>query len=460
MTMHSRHGYARLNQAVNLLLGLRACFSADSATQRSVDKGASSASRSRADRSNRERARLVFYAFCLVLFVPLAFQLSRSPATTLRLRPTRRFRGEAVHAWILPDNDTVAGHPREYTTEECRVHLAEFLKPIHSPRPAPGDNSKTTPASAISPKAKPAPIANLKTSALTSKTSPTPAINTQTSSTPCLRLLVVIIFNAPLYSHAPFLRKLYEPFFHSVVIYGKVESAKFNVLAAKKTPGYLGDFQHYVISQATVEFPGYDGYMWCTDDLVFNFKEAFTFLDPDKIWLPVGYYGKESSPNIYDKRTDWLWSSSVGLPAVRNLYGCIPRGFREKGARWFGGPDRVTNSVGDFGYIPRRFVEDFRMLAFSFRYVFMEIALPTAFYMMSSSTDDFQVVSRPGGSATWLWTPRERRKPLEKLTNQTLILHPVKLNKKPDVQRRLLEKMDREWNWSKRRANIPWLHCI
>ena len=330
----------------------------------------------------------------------------------------------AVHTWILADDDRVGGRPRVRSPDECRFHFAEFLHPIHSPRPA-------------------------------------PAIDPSETKTPtkCLRLLVVVIFNHPLYNHVPFLRRLYEPFFSTVVFYGKEESGEYDVRAAKQTPGQLGNFQHYIIAQATVEFPHYDGYLWLADDLVFNFKEALTFLDPRKLWLPAGYWGQGASPNIYDERKDWHWPLNKGLPALRSLYGCIPEIYRERSTRWFGGPDRVTRSVGDFGYIPRRFVEDFRILSYSLRYAHMEIVLPTSFYMMSNSTDDFQVVSQAPYSVQWLWGKKERRHAFEKLTSNTLIVHPVKLYKNPAKQRALLEKLDKDWNWTRRVSTIPWLHC-
>ena len=309
-----------------------------------------------------------------------------------------------------------------HATEQCRRKYADFVRPRHTPQAA-------------------------------------PSISFADRKAKCVRVLVVVIFNSPLYDHVPFLRKLYEPFFSSVVFYGTNESAKFNVRAAKETPGYFGDYQHFVISQATVEFPGYDGYMWIADDLIFNFKEALPSLDPNKLWFSIPYYGHKASPNIHEDRVDWHWNKTFGLPAVRSLYGCIPGVYTSRSSQWFGGPERVTVNVADFGYIPRRFVDDFRILSYSLRSVFMEITLPTAFFMMSNSTDDFQVVCHPPFKAQWLWEAADRKNILGKLTNLTMFLHPVKLYRNATLQQTLVAKMNREWKWSERTLNAPWLHC-
>ena len=358
---------------------------------------------------------LAAFLFCAATLLFIGFTLERYGQGMAR---------ERLRGWMpRPDSSS----PRACTkasSGKCCGKYADFVKPIHTPQPLAALNSSGT------------------------------------REKKCLRVLVVIIFNSPLYDHAPFLRKLYEPFFSSVVFYGKERSAKFNILAAKETPGYLGNFQQIVISQATVEFPGYDGYMWLADDLIFNFKEALPFLNPERLWVPVGYYGHDASPNVYENRKDWHWPSAMGLPAVRKLYKCVPKVFRARSEQWFGGPDRVTTNIGDFGYIPKRFVEDFRILSYSLRRVFMEIAIPTAFYWMSKSNENMETVFRPPYVVYWLWTDEERRDPFKKLTNDTLLLHPVKLYRNPDNQKKLLAKMDKEWNFSKREFNVPWLKCM
>ena len=356
-----------------------------------------------------KRNQLASVAVCCFLFLLAVSWFS--PLGTV-VSPRRLFPSTTPSNLPRPNRIHISEPP-----ELCRRKYADFVRPRYTPQPVP-------PLSVGDKKAK------------------------------CLRVLVVVIFNSPLYDHVPFLRKLYEPFFFRVVFYGMKESVDFNVRAAKELPGYLGAYQHYVISQATVEFPGYDGYMWIADDLMFNFKEALPSMDPNKLWFPIAYH---SPANIHGRRKGWHWHDHFGLPAVRSLYGCIPEVYRSRSSQWFGGPDRVTGGVGDFGYIPRRFVEDFRILSYSLRSVFMEITLPTAFYMMSNSTDDFQVVLRPPYKAQWLWEDVERRNVLEKLTNLTMILHPVKLYKNATLQKMLIATLNREWNWNDRTFNISWL---
>ena len=255
-----------------------------------------------------------------------------------------------------------------------------------------------------------------------------------------------------------FYAQLYGSFFQSIVFYGPTADHDYNIVCAKKTPGYFGDYQHYVITQATVEFPGYDGYLWVADDLLFNFRKVFPILDPSKLWMVYGYYGHQASPNIFENRTDWHWPKAFGLPAVRSLYQCIPKVYMNRSEQWFGGPNRVTFSLGDFGYIPRRFVEDFRILSYSLRYVFMEITLPTAFFLMSKSQSDIQVLSNRKEAAIWLWDER-RLRALDSFSNHTIFLHPVKLHGKPVLQSKLLDKLDDVWSFRTKHLKVPWLHC-
>ena len=308
------------------------------------------------------------------------------------------------------------------TSEQCCESYADFIQPVNTLRPAPRRTR---------------------------------------DDRRCLQILLVVIFNSPLYDHEPFLRLLYGSFFPSIVFYGPTESAERNILGVKKTPGFLGDFQHFAIAQATVEFPGYDGYLWVADDLLFNFKKVVPLMDPSKLWMVYGYHGHGASPNILDNRTDWEhWARSDGLPAVRLLYACIPNIYTESSGRWFGGANRVTFSVGDFGYIPKRFVEDFRVLSYSLRTVFMEITIPTAFFLMSRTKDDIQAVTeRAEAEANFLWA-KERKSALDKLSSQSVFVHPFKLHHNQSLQWLVLEKVESVWNWRATDSpRVHWLHC-
>ena len=278
----------------------------------------------------------------------------------------------------------------------------------------------------------------------------------------CYRILLIIVFNNALYDHAPFLRKLYEPMFPDIALYGPADSPAYNVTGCKRML-VSGRFMHILISQATVEHPGYDGYMWVADDQVFNYKLVLPDKDPTKIWMNRGleYHGKVVAQYIFQTQgLNWHWPSANGLPAVKAAYPCIPKVYLNRSLEYFKCKDCMMGKMSDFGYLPRRFVLDFRILSYALRNVFMEIAIPTSLALISPSRNDWQIVAADGSDTVlYLWA-QDRVNPFLKLKKTTRLLHPIKLFRRPDVQQKLLTVLDKLWGFNdKTPLKSSWRPC-
>ena len=246
----------------------------------------------------------------------------------------------------------------------------------------------------------------------------------------CFSLLLIIVFNYGFYGHLSLLHHLYKDVFAKVVFYGPEEDAKGRVRAVPRAKN--GVFMHIIITQATIEFPGYDGYIWMADDQVINYNRLLNTADPRKIWMER-YKG---AVPIFHNRPDWLWMASHALPAVRRNHHCLPEIYFNRSELHFGCRNCVTFTMADFGYLPARFVSPFRELAYSLREVHLEISIPTILHIIAESPNDIDHLR----GLKWLWS-KKRRDPLIYLTTTTQVLHPVKIGRNPVLAGRLLDFM-------------------
>ena len=271
----------------------------------------------------------------------------------------------------------------------------------------------------------------------------------------CRRILLIIVFNSALYDHAPFLRSLYKPTFDNIVLYGPTDSKAHNVTGCKRLPP-VGLFLHILLVQVTVEHPGYDDYMWVADDQVFNYRLVLPEKDPEMIWMNYEYYGDQFSADIFGNRSDWSWQNKENLPALRTSYPCIPKLYLNRTVDRYHCKDCMTLMMSDFGYLPRRFVNDFRLMAYALRRVHMEISIPNIFFLISNSKADIQVVDK-NKTVIYAWG-NDRNNPVPKLKRNTRLFHPIKLYRHPALQKLLRAKLNKIWGLSdKRPLRLPWL---
>ena len=93
-------------------------------------------------------------------------------------------------------------------------------------------------------------------------------------SRPCLKdafkdILLVIVFNRPLYDSIPDLVALYKPAFPNLLFCGSPHNAAPpDILTLEIIGGYLG---YECLGRAIRQHPGYKGYFYSNDDVILKF---------------------------------------------------------------------------------------------------------------------------------------------------------------------------------------------
>ena len=260
--------------------------------------------------------------------------------------------------------------------------------------------------------------------------------------TRCLRhafkdVLLVIVFNHPLYSSIPALRSLYQEAFPSIMICGPNSSHEYPV---EKVPIHQGYFAYECMAHAMDKSPNYTGYLLINDDLILNYWNLVSF-DRDKIWVgprkPTAFKG--FSPPSWWR---W-WNSSYGLPQCQKAFDelwylkdeveqsvwDLKRSFeilRSNGKRKL----FCSRGRSDIFFIPQRFAFSFQIMSsiFAKHQVFLEIAVPTICRLLDF-VDDFEQIPGvylPGRKGD----PPVRESKYFWMAYNTSIgfLHPFKLN--------------------------------
>lgn len=247
-------------------------------------------------------------------------------------------------------------------------------------------------------------------------------------------VLLVIIFNYPIYSNVPVLKSFYEPAFPNIILCGPEASPEYGVLEVNITKGYFG---YDCLSTAIQERPKFEGYLYVNDDMIVNYWNLVG-RDINRIWegarepITVGAYGP---PNKW-----YWWHSRWGIERCNEAFKEISASILEKSESSvrlknaldilkLNGEGKYFCSRGrsDIFYLPRKFQEMFTQLSTVFRKhnVFHEIALPTIATMLalSSRFERIHGIYLPGmlgrHDNKYLWT----------YYNTSLcFIHPIKFN--------------------------------
>ena len=105
-------------------------------------------------------------------------------------------------------------------------------------------------------------------------------------SRPCLKeafkdILLVIVYNNPLYDSIPDLIALYKPAFPNLLFCGPPHNtAPSDILTVEVNQGYLG---YECLGRAIRQHPGYKGYFYSSDDVILKFW-SFPDFDRERIW--------------------------------------------------------------------------------------------------------------------------------------------------------------------------------
>eukprot|EP00117_Sycon_ciliatum_P000317 scpid72455/ scgid6429/ len=242
----------------------------------------------------------------------------------------------------------------------------------------------------------------------------------------CRRVLLIVIFNFPFLHQVPLLTKMYGEAATKLVYYSDVEN---KTLGVRRVPLERGFFQQRAISDAMRRDPGYDGYLWISDDMYLGYPALFSRRNFNNIWtfpheLPARYVNNKGTDPYYH------WNMPYGRAACQLGYLCLADKYVRRVQAHLGCTDCMVKGASDFGYIPRRYVPSFMELAYVFRNVFFEIAIPSILKMI---VDDVKTDLDIVDDGLYIWGPSgakaEKARKAWRVT--TPFIHPVKFSNKP-----------------------------
>ena len=287
-----------------------------------------------------------------------------------------------------------------------------------------------------------------------------PAVPNKVKSS-CLRnafsdIVLVIVYNFPLYSSIPTLSGLYKNAFPTIMFCGAKESKEHNV----EWVGHIfrGYFGYACMSRAMEKYPAYEGYLLIGDDVILNYWNLIE-MDRNKIWegpkVPIlseytqpekwswwnSIYGKSSCQKAYEEI--WvLYNSSTtetlstmsslsvnGTGHSRGVLGNIKGSIdlSKQNRNW---TFLCPRGRSDIFYLPRKFADEFKTLSHIFhKYrTFLEIAVPAICRIIDKEDnfEDIPGIYMPGvgdKQSEFLW----------RIYNPTLaFIHPFKLGYEHD----------------------------
>ena len=203
--------------------------------------------------------------------------------------------------------------------------------------------------------------------------------------TSCLRLLLIVIFNSEFFENIPVIEKLYREVFTKIVYYSDVEHSNLGVHGV---PFNHGVFQHIAVADAMHRYPDYDGYLWIGDDVFLNHALLFNKMNFSKVWVDgvdkayLCLFADASQYNLGH------WLRNWGKAATAEAYTCLPTVYKNRFPERLNCHHCATNNAADVGYIPKRYRTQFLELAYVFRHVLFEIAIPTLVRVMTDEADD------------------------------------------------------------------------
>ena len=229
-------------------------------------------------------------------------------------------------------------------------------------------------------------------------------------------ILLIIIFNNPMYNVIPYLELLYRSFFPNIVYCGpgykefnNMKSYNFIFVPYENIEGTdAGSFSYICVSKVMSMNFKTDGYLVISDDIVLS-PAAIQKYDTDKIWyLPKSSIRiadvnlqRECHLGMCDFHPRWSWWSlykNQTSRAYSNVLSNFPR-CSSNLQQFTGGKSRVCGAYSDVYYIPQRLTEDFQNLAQMFyeKKVFVEISVATILICLQ----DYEQAESINGHIEW-----------------------------------------------------------
>ena len=214
-------------------------------------------------------------------------------------------------------------------------------------------------------------------------------------SRPCLRdafkdILLVIVYNYPLYDSIPDLVALYKPAFPHLLFCGPPHNtAPPDILTVDIIKGFLG---YECLGRAIRQHPGYNGYFYISDDVVLKYWN-FPDFDRGKFWdsyIPI------TSPASGPASNSWSWwNSPYGLSICRRALEDVEKmSFKKEKLNGEQLLNTLVNNVNgirlcfggrsDVLYVPQKHAAAFSTLSETFykQKVFLEISVPTIYRLL------------------------------------------------------------------------------
>ena len=199
------------------------------------------------------------------------------------------------------------------------------------------------------------------------------------------KILLVVIYNHPLYDSVNLLREFYQPVFPHIYFCGAFANTTLNVHASGINKGIYG---YKCLADAIEMHQGYTGYLYINDDVIVNYwnleKFGFNF---SKVGESSNQFGKVNTAEKMPTNWYW-WISPYGFKNCKNAIKEITTFSKQyityqKKLKTFiqngDGGQYCYNGRSDILYIPGHLSGAFYDIASTFyKYnVFLEIAIPT-----------------------------------------------------------------------------------
>ena len=239
----------------------------------------------------------------------------------------------------------------------------------------------------------------------------------------CLRLLLIVNFNSEFFGNIPVIEKLYREVFTKIVYYSDVEHSDLGVHGV---PFNHGVFQHIAVADAMHRYPDYDGYLWIGDDVFLNHALLFNKMNFSKVWIDgndKSYMCLFADASLYGPGH---WLRNWGKAATAEAYDCLPNVYRDRFPERLNCHHCATNNAADVGYIPQRYRKQFMELAYVFRHVLFEIAIPTLVRVMTDEADDIMTFRH----SVYVWEDPWNKSAIvrQHWNTNVAFMHPVKFS--------------------------------
>ena len=267
---------------------------------------------------------------------------------------------------------------------------------------------------------------------------------THDQRTPCARLLLIVIFNWPHFQNVDFIRSLYANHVTKMVFYSDKENQTLGVHRAALSGGF---YQQRAIADAMKRYTEFDGYLWIGDDVFFNFPAVFPRRDLTKVWMhpPDEPPNPLKTPNGTIQPPGDHWYMPWGRDAAATNHRCLPELFDRRSQAHQGCRQCMSKGFSDIGYIPQHLVPPFMELAYVYRDVFFEFAVPTILRLMVDSVEsDIELFE--GGLYIWGPIKLKPAKAREQWQVQRAFFHSAKysnIQQRADVKRWLRQSQQK-----------------